>query len=382
MSFVLTRDQRATRDEYADFARESLNRDVAGRYRRGEFDRQLWDICADRGITGLPAGSDVGGGSLSPMDTILALEGFAYGCEDGGLGFALGAHLLSCVVPVWLHGSTDLKKRLLPQLCAGKLIACNAVTEEQSGSAAFTMESRGVAVADGYQLTGRKSFSANAPVSDVCLAYVMTNPEKGYTGGVTGFLLERAKHAYQVVEEVDKPGLRTCLTGRICLDDIQATNDNVVGKVGGGGPIFNESMVWERVGLSAMHVGTMARLTERAVAFARHRKPGGQAISGYQAISHKLADIQARIEASRLLVYQAAADLEGRKASGSSASVAKLFVSESFRSTTIDLMQIYASAGYTENSEISRCLQDALAATIYSGTSEIQRNIIARWMGC
>lgn len=383
MTFGLSKSQEALKKEFAEFARDSLSSGIAERHRSGNFDRGLWDLCGGRGVLGLPIAKAYGGLGLSAIDAIVALEGLAYGAEDGGLIFALGAQLLSCNVPVALHGTDEQKQKFLGGLCRGQLIASNAMTEAQGGSAVFQMESRAKAIENGYRLSGLKSYCANAPVSDLCLTYVLTDPDKGFSGGVSAFLLERERHRYQVTEEVEKLGLRTCSTGQISLDGLEVVDGDLLGKAGAGGMIFNQSMDWERIGLAAMHVGTLTRLLERCVLFARRRKSGDVAISSHQAVSHVLADIQTELEAARLLVYSAASQLDGGSRSVSrSASITKLFVGECFKSATVRLMQIHASDGYQADSEIGRCLQDALAATVYSGTSEIQRNIISRWMGC
>jgi hypothetical protein len=141
-------------------------------------------------------------------------------------------------------------------------------------------------------------------------------------------------------------------------------------------------MEWERIGLSALNVGTMSRLLERVVAYVQRRKSGGLAISKYQAVSHTLADMQTDLEACKLLVYQGAARLDAGEDTSLGAANTKLFVSERFKSMTVKLMQLYSGKGYEADSEIARVLQDSLASTVYSGTSEVQRNIIARWMGC
>ncbi|MBP6724188.1 MAG: acyl-CoA/acyl-ACP dehydrogenase [Halioglobus sp.] len=370
------------RRQYADFARSHLNHDISARSREGRFDSSAWKKCGELLIHGLPVPTCHGGRGLDALETVMALEGLGYGCEDGGLAFAIGAQLFACTVPIWLYGSEAQKAQYLPGLCRGEIIATNAMTEAEGGSAAFQMRCTGERKNDAYHLSGVKTYCANAPVSTLCLTYVLTDVSKGFTGGVTAFLLDRVKHGYLVCAEVDKLGLRTCTTGMIALNGVVAQESDALARPGGGGPIFNRSMEWERIGLSAINVGTMSRLLERAIGYARRRKPAGKSISRNQAISHPLADLQTDLQACRLMVYHAAAGLAEGRNLRDEASQTKLFVSERFKSMTLKLMQIYAGAGYEADSEIGRVLQDSIASTIYSGTSEIQRNIIARWMGC
>lgn len=371
------------RREFSDFGVTALAAtDIAERSRRGEFSQDLWRRCGQWRIQGLVIPAEYGGRGLSPLQMVAAMEGLGYGCQDSGLLFAVAAQLFACAVPLWKYGSEDQKQAYLPSLCNGEILASNAMTESQGGSAAFDMSSSATLVDGEYQLSGLKSYCANAPMARLCLAYVATDSSKGFMGGISAFLLDLRRHKFQVTDEVGKFGLRTCLTGQISLDGVSAQYSDLLGKPGAGGVIFNHSMEWERVGMAALQVGTMTRLLEHTVQFARGRRPGGIAITRHQGVSHPLANMQTELSAGRLLVYQAAHSLENKRSAGKEAAMAKLFVSEGFKAMTSQLMQIQASAGYTVDSEIARAVQDAMAATLYSGTSEIQRNIIAGWMGC
>lgn len=381
MNFSATDDQVALRRHFEAFARDHLNEDVPRRVREGRFDEALWALCGREKVQGLCIPAQYGGKGLGALDMVCALEGLGHGCEDSGLLFAAGAQLLACNVPLWCWGTEAQKRELLPRLCNGELIITNAMTEAEGGSAAFQMHSGAAREKGGYRLSGLKTYCANAPVSDLCLVYVLTDRDKGFFGGVSAFLLNRGSHGYRVVDELDKVGLRTCRTGRVSLEGVVAGEGDILGREGGGAVIFNQSMDWERIGMSALQLGTMTRLLERAVAFARERKPGGTPISKHQAIAHLLADAQVALEACRLMVYKAAWTLEQAGKNASGASICKLFVSERFKALCLDLCQIYASEGFHTDSEIGRTLHEAMASTVYSGTSQIQRNIIAGWMG-
>jgi alkylation response protein AidB-like acyl-CoA dehydrogenase len=380
MNLDLTDEQRLLRDEIVRFARAELNRGARERDRDQEFAHDLWRKCGEMKLQGLPVPEEHGGGGLDALGTAIALEALGYGCEDGGLVFAICAHLLACVVPIWKHASDEQRERWLPRLCDGSMIAVNGMTEPDSGSDAFAMATRARPDGDGWVLNGAKTFSSNGPVADLALVYAVTDPEKGFAG-ITAFVVEKEAHGFRAGQKFEKMGLRSCPIGELVLEDVRVGPDAVLGGEGAGATIFAQSMDWERACLGATHVGTMQRLLEGAVAHARARRSGGQPIGKYQAVSHKIADMKVRLEASRLLVYQAAWRLERTRASAIDASIAKLHVSDALVASAHDAVQILGGYGFLVESGVERTLRDSVASTIYSGTNEMQKNIIARWLG-
>ncbi|HUF90604.1 MAG TPA: acyl-CoA dehydrogenase family protein [Gemmatimonadota bacterium] len=380
MNFDLSPEQKLLRDEISRFARSELNEGVRERDRDQEFPRELWNKCGEMKLQGLPVDEEHGGGGLDALDTAIALEAFGYGCDDGGLVFAVCAHLLACVVPIWKHGTPGQKERWLPGLCEGSTIAVNGMTEPDSGSDAFAMSTRAERDGDGWVLNGAKTFSSNGPVADLALVYAVTDPGKGF-GGITAFVVEKQAGGFRAGQKFEKMGLRSCPIGELVLEDVRVGEDAVLGGVDAGATVFSQSMDWERALLGATHVGTMERLLEGSIQHARTRKSGSQPIGKNQAISHKIADMKVRLEASRLLVYQAAWRLERTRASAIDASIAKLVVSDSLVESAHEAVQILGGYGFLVEQGVERTLRDSVASTIYSGTNEMQRNIIARWLG-
>jgi alkylation response protein AidB-like acyl-CoA dehydrogenase len=176
-------------------------------------------------------------------------------------------------------------------------------------------------------------------------------------------------------------GLRTAPIGELVFDGVVVADTAVLGSVGGGAAVFGTAMDWERALLVALHVGTIERLLETSVAYAKSRKQFGQSIGKFQAVAHKIADMKVQLEAARLLVYRTATRLTTTRATSLDASIAKLFVSESLVKGALDTVQLHGGYGFMAEVEVERALRDAIGATIYSGTSEMQRNIIARWLG-
>lgn len=381
MDLTLSAEEKALRDNIVKFAQAELSAGAVERDKAHAFPRDLWDKCGDMGLTGLPVPEDYGGTGLTPLSTAIALEAFGYGCADGGLAFSVCAHLLACVVPIWRHGDEAMKQRLLPDLCGGKLIAVNAMTEEATGSDPFSMKTAAEKADGDFRINGAKLFCSNGPVADLAVVYAVTDKGKGYHGGITAFAVPTDTEGFSVGQVFEKMGLRTSPISELIFSDVLVGEENVIGKVGGGATIFAESMDWERALLGACHLGTMQRLLESSLEHTRTRKQAGQIIGKNQAVSHKVVDMKVRLEAARWLIYRAASTLGVSREASMQSAIAKLFTSEALVASARDGVQLMGGYGYMVETEAERIMRDALGSTIYSGTSEIQRNIIGRWLG-
>jgi alkylation response protein AidB-like acyl-CoA dehydrogenase len=381
MDFSLTEEQQTLRNGIIHFAKKELNGNMIERDRNQEFSRDLWNKCGAMGLQGLPVDEKYGGLGLSALSTAIALEALGYGCEDGGLVFSLCAHLLACVIPVWKYGTEEQKGKYLKPLANGELIAVNGMTEPSSGSDAFNMSTRAVPDGHGFRINGTKTLSSNAPVADIALLYAVTDPGKQYYGGISVFLVETSTTGFKPGQKYEKMGLRTSPIGELVLEDVFVPEGSVIGGLGAGPAVFGYSMDWERICIGATHLGTMQRLLEKAVKYSCTRKSSGKKIASYQAISHKIADMKIRLEASKSLVYRAAWLLDQGKNVTIDASIAKVFVSEALIKSASDTLQIFGGYGFMTEYEVERIVRDSFGGTIYSGTNEVQRNIIARWLG-
>ena len=381
MDFALTEDQRLLRDSIVRFTEGALNDDVAGRDREQTFSRALWKKCGEIGIQGLPVPEEYGGSGVDALTCAIGLEALGYGCRDGGLVFALCAHLLSCVVPLWKFGSDEQKRRFLPGLCDGTLIGVHAMTEPGSGSDAFALRTRAVPDGDGFRINGTKIFISNAPEADLVIVFAVTDANKGFHGGITAFLVERGTPGFSAGAKFEKMGLRTAPLGELVFDDVRVAPDAVLAGVGAGSRIFTTAMDWERICLGASHIGTMERLLEQTLTYARTRTQFGQPIGKFQAVAHRIADMKVQLEAARLLAYRSAWRLDHTRSVAMDASMTKLLISESLVNAALAAVQVHGGYGFMTEYEVERALRDAIASTIYSGTSEMQRNIIARWLG-
>jgi alkylation response protein AidB-like acyl-CoA dehydrogenase len=380
MEFSLSAEQRELKEAAAAFARAKLNQDLAKREEAGEFSLEAWRACAEFGIQGLPVPAGLGGGGSDILTTVLVMEGLGYGCQDNGLIFSLNAQMWSIELPLVKFGTPAQQQAYLPGLVSGDLIGVHAMTEPESGSDAFSMRTRAERVGDHYRLSGTKLYITNAPVADVVLVFAC-HPDRPRMAGISAFLVDKGTPGFTVSRSLDKMGLRTSPMGEVVLDDCLVPAENRLGPEGAGMAIFNSSMAYERSCILASALGAMQRQLETCVGHARARKQFGQAIGKFQGVSDKVADMYLRLEAARLLVYRAAWLTQQGKPALIEAAAAKLFTSEAWVASSLDAIQIHGAYGYMKEAGIERDLRDAVAGTIYSGTSEIQRVVVSRMLG-
>ena len=380
MDFSWTEEQRKYKQAVIEFAHKELNEGLIDRDRQGELGRQNWEKCARMGILGLAIPEEYGGSGTDIMTTMLVMEGLGYGCRDNGLIFAMNAQMWSVQHPILTFGSEAQKQKYLPGMCRGELIGAHGMTEPDSGSDAYSLRTRAERVSEGYRLNGTKMFVTNAPVADVALVFATVNPAKGL-GGVTAFLVEKGTPGFRVGRDIEKMGLRTSPMGELILEDCVLPVESRLGAEGAGSAIFNSSMEWERSCILGSHIGAMERQLEECIRYVRERRQFGQAIGKFQSVANRIADMQVRLETARLLLYKVAWLKQAGKPAVMEAAMAKLYLSESFVQSSLDAIRTHGGYGYMTELEVERDLRDAVGGTLYSGTSDIQRMIISRWLG-
>ena len=380
MDFSWSDEQTQLRDSVEKFAREELNDGLIERDEKGEFNREGWDKCAGMGIHGLPVPVEYGGMGMDALTTVGVLESLGYGCKDNGLVFSINAHMWTLETPLMGFGTEEQKQKYLPGLCRGELIGANAMSEPDSGSDAYSITTTAEKKGDTYVLNGGKVFVSNGPIADLYLAYATVDPSLG-PNGVTGFLVERDTPGISVGKHTAKMGLKTAPMCEVFFDDCVVPEANRLGREGAGKMLFADSMTWERGCILASAVGAMERLLDTSIRYANDRKQFGQSIGKFQLIGSKIVDMKIRVETARALLYQSAWLKSRGRSVYLEAAMAKLYISESWIECARDAMQIHGGYGYMVEYEIERELRDSLASTLYSGTSEIQRTIIAPLLG-
>lgn len=380
MDFALTADQTRLRDSVITFARTELGGDAAQHDRDGSFDWDGWKKCARFGVLGWPVPRPYGGSGLDPLTTLIAFEALAYGCADNGLTFAINNHVWACAVYLVEHGTPEQRARYLPALCAGSMVGAHALTEAEAGSDILSIASRAQRQDDHYVLTGTKCFISNGPCAGLFVVFARTVDGPAQTS-LSAFLVPADTPGLSVVREIPKAGLRSTPMGEIRLAGCRVPADHLLGREGAGYQIFTSTIEWERGFMFAAAVGSMQRILEQCVRYATQRRQFGRPIGANQAVGHKLADMKVRLELARLMLYKIGwLKREGRIALLESA-ILKLFSTEALVQSGLDAMQIHGARGYVSDLSIERELRDALAGTVYGGTSEIQRNVIASLIG-
>ena len=380
MDFSLSGEQRDLTEAAADFAQRELNHDLAKLEDAGDFPRDAWRKCAGFGVQGLPVPAELGGAGADVVTTALVMEALGYGCHDNGLLFSLNAQMWSVELPLVMFGTPAQQSTYLPGMVSGDLIGAHAMTETGSGSDALHMHTRAERHGDHYVLQGTKQYITNAPVADVLLVYAV-DPSRPPLSGISAFLVDAATPGLAVSSSFEKMGLRTSPMGEITLHDCLVPVSGRLGPEGAGMTIFNSSMEWERSCLFGSVLGAMRRQLEACVGYARSREQFGQPIGKFQGVSTKLADMYVRLEAARQLIYRVAWLKQQGRSAPAEAAAAKLFTSEAWVRSSQDAIQVHGAWGYLKDAGIERDLRDAVAGTIYSGTSEIQRVVIGRMLG-
>ncbi|MCG1018279.1 MULTISPECIES: acyl-CoA dehydrogenase family protein [Burkholderiaceae] len=370
----------ALREHAACFARDQLSIDIATAERASTFHRDGWRRCAEFGLFSMALPEEYGGAGAPLSDLLAVMDGLGYGSEDLGLLFSLNAHLWTVALPLAIHGTPAQRSRFLPGLMDGSLIGANASTEDEAGSDVFSMRTQAVRDGDSYVLNGSKTYITNAPIADLCVLYATIDPTLGPLG-VTAFLVETTNPGLELSPPLEKMGLRTAQMGRITLKDCRVSADAVLGREGRGVKVFESAMEYERGCILATTLGAMRRRLEACITHARTRRQFGQPIGKNQAISHRLADMKVNLDAASELVYRVGRLKDAGKDATLEAACAKLFVSETYTKFSLDALRIYGAQGYLAQTPTERGLRDAIASLLYSGTSDIQRNIIATELG-
>jgi alkylation response protein AidB-like acyl-CoA dehydrogenase len=380
MDFSFSKKQLAYKKSIIEFSKEELNDEIISRDHQGSFSFENWKKCADMGYMGFLIPENYGGIQENLTTTVLCMEALSYGCLDSGLIHAIVTQIC-CGVQLSLYGNIEQKAKYLPKLASGEKIAAQALTESDAGSDFGSMQTTAEKRNGKYILNGTKLYISNGPIADFVLVMAVSDLKKKKLGGLSCFIVNKEMQGFSKSYGLDKIGLRTLQNSELVFKECQVPVGNLISEEGQGMFIFNEVIEWERALMAACHLGTMQRLLEACVSYAKKRRQFGKPIGKFQSISNKITDMKTNIELGKLILYKAAWLKDQKKRATLETSLAKLFISEKLKSLCLEAVQIHGAYGIMKEAELERDLRDSIAATIYSGTSEIQKNIISAIAG-
>jgi butyryl-CoA dehydrogenase len=378
MDFSLSDQQKLIRDTVHQFMENEVRPSVRQRDREGRFPTEEIKKLAELGCCGMMTPEEWGGAGLDTISYVLMLEEVAR--IDAAMATSVGVTNSAVQVPLLAFGNEAQKKKYLRRMATGETLGAFCLTEPQAGSDAAGIQTRASKCDCGYRLNGTKTWVTNGSVAGVFIVFAKTNPDAGGKG-ISAFLVEPSFKGFHVGRHEEKMGQLSSPSVEIVLNDCEVPLENRLGEEGQGLKIALSALDGGRIGIGALAVGLAQGALEESVKCAKQRSAFGKSISEFQAIQWMLADMQTEIEAARGLVYHAAwlKDSGGRM--GAAASKAKLYASEMANRVAYKAVQIHGSVGYSRETDVERMYRDARVLSIYEGTSEIQRLIIARDLG-
>ena len=375
MDFELTEEQRMVRDTTRAYAEKELKPIASGLDHDSVYPQEQLQKLGAMGLMGVFVPEEFGGSGLDRVAYIAALEEISK--VWASLGVIMSVNNSLVCGPLVRFGTEAQKKRYLPRVASGEWLGCYALTEPAAGSDAGSIQTQAKRAGDDYVLNGNKVFTTNGSRANLAIVYAVTDPSSG-KNGISAFLVERQTSGYVVDKIEDKLGLNASETAALRFENCRVPRENLLGHEGEGFRIALETLDGGRIGIAAQALGIAQACLEASLAYSQERKQFGEPIANFQAIQWMLADMATEIDAARLLTYRAASLQQQGKNVTREAAMAKLFASEASNRAAYKAVQIFGGYGYIKDFPVERFFRDARVTTLYEGTSEIQRLIIAR----
>ena len=374
MLFQTTQAHEELRAKVRAFAEEEIKPIAFMLDQQNEFPDEAIRKLGEMGLMGIPFPAEYGGAGLDALSYAIAVEELAR--VDGGAGVILSAHVSLGSWPIFAYGTEEQKRKYLVPLAKGEKIGAFGLTEPNAGSDAGGTETTAVLKGDHYVLNGGKIFITNAPKADTYVVFAVTTPDIG-TRGISAFIVEKGWKGFYFGDHYDKMGIRSSSTAELIFDNVEVPRENLLGKEGDGFKIAMSTLDGGRIGIAAQALGIAQGAYDAAVAYSKERIQFGKPIGFQQAISFKIADMATKLRCARFLVYSAAELKEAHAPYGMESAMAKMYASDIALEVTNDALQIHGGAGFMKGMEVERAYRDAKISTIYEGTNEIQRVVIA-----
>ena len=374
MLFQTTQAHEELRAKVRAFAEEEIKPIAFMLDQQNEFPDEAIRKLGEMGLMGIPFPAEYGGAGLDALSYAIAVEELAR--VDGGAGVILSAHVSLGSWPIFAYGTEEQKRKYLVPLAKGEKIGAFGLTEPNAGSDAGGTETTAVLKGDHYVLNGGKIFITNAPKADTYVVFAVTTPDIG-TRGISAFIVEKGWKGFYFGDHYDKMCIRSSSTAELIFDNVEVPRENLLGKEGDGFKIAMSTLDGGRIGIAAQALGIAQGAYDAAVAYSKERIQFGKPIGFQQAISFKIADMATKLRCARFLVYSAAELKEAHAPYGMESAMAKMYASDIALEVTNDALQIHGGAGFMKGMEVERAYRDAKITTIYEGTNEIQRVVIA-----
>lgn len=374
MAYQLNEEQRMIRAMVRDFARDVVLPTAAQRDKTKAFPSENLKQMGELGLLGMNVPPEYNGAGVDTVSYSLALQEIAYACASTAV--VMSVHNSVACGPIYIYGSEYLKETFLKPLAAGQKIGSFALTEAGAGSDPASQKTRAVRDGDGYVINGSKMFITTGKNSDLTVVTAYTDKNKKHRG-ISAFVVEKGTPGFEVGKEEEKMGLRASDTAELIFEDCRVPAENIVGQEGDGFLIAMASLDGGRIGISSQSVGVAQACLDASVSYAKERVQFNRAISQFQGIRWMLADMATQIEAARLLTFNAASMRDRGENYSAAASMAKVFASEMANKVAYQAIQIHGGYGYIKEFPVERYYRDVRVFTIYEGTSEIQRKVIA-----
>jgi len=375
MAYQLNEEQRMIRAMVREFARESVLPTAAERDVTGEFPADNLKKMGELGLLGMNAPVEYNGAGVDTVSYCLALQEIAYACASTAV--IMSVHNSVACGPINLFGSDYLRDKYLKKLALGEMLGSFALTEPGAGSDPVSQKTKAVRDGDSYIINGNKMFITTGKNSHLTVATAYTDPDKKHRG-ISAFVVEKGTPGFSVGKEEKKMGLRASDTVELIFEDCRVPAENLLGQEGDGFLIAMTSLDGGRIGISSQSLGVAQACLDAAVGYAKERVQFGKAISNFQGLRWIIADMATQIEAARLLTFNAAAMRDRGENYSAAASMAKVFASEMANKVAYQALQIHGGYGYMQEYSVERYYRDARVFTLYEGTSEIQRTVIAK----
>ncbi len=379
MNFNLTEEQQMIRNMVREFAEAEVAPGAVERDKTGEFPAEIIKKMADLDLMGIPFPEEYGGAGGDTVSYAIAVEELSRACGSTGITYA--AHISLGASPIYLFGTAEQKKKWLTPMAKGEFLGAFGLTEPNAGSDAGGTQTTAYLDGDEWVINGSKCFITNASYSGAITVTAITEKGKG-SKGISSIIVPKETPGVTINTNYEKMGLTASNTCELFFDDVRVPEENLLGERELGFKQFLQVLDGGRISIGALALGIAQASLDKALQYAKERVQFGQSISKFQAVQFKLADMAMNIELARLMIWKAAWLKDNKKPFSKEAAIAKLFASEIATKAALDAVQILGGYGYMKEYQVERYVRDAKLCEIGEGTSEVQRLVIARLLGC